>query len=74
MEPWESWSWDAARHCAWHLCAKDEGDLSRCAKDTKPGGVISTGKRWDMLETPNDLGERNDSRDMDVKVMHACRD
>lgn len=55
------------------LCAKEESKLSKCANDIKPGGVISREKQ-DVLETLNDLGEWNDSRDMDVKVMHACRD
>lgn len=56
------------------LCTKEESKLSKRANDIKPGGVISREKKQDALETLNDPGEWNDSRDMDVKVMHACRD
>lgn len=49
-------------------------DPSKCANDTKPGGVLSTEKKQDMLNSLNDLGEWNDSEDMGFKVTHACRD
>lgn len=78
LDPREFQTWDPARHLASisadDLGTNDENDLSKCTNDAKPGGVLSTEKKQDMLKTLNDLGEWNDSGDMAFKVMHACRD
>lgn len=77
-QPCEFQTWDAVR-CLTSLSAddlgdKDEGDLSKCANDAEPGGVLSAEKQQDILKSLNDLQGRNDKRDMDFKVMRACRD